>query len=121
MTDVEKFFVLFLNWLTAGLAIFITAYILPGVSLDGFTTALVLAIILAGINLIIKPIFIILTLPITVMTLGLFILVINALLVMLASWVIPGFEVRNFIWALVFGLVLSLVNAVFNALSSSSR
>lgn len=101
------------NWLLAGLAIFITAYLLPGVSVSGFVAALVLAVVLGAINAFVKPVLIVLTLPITVLSLGLFVFVINALLVMLAGLIVPGFSVDNFWWALLFALVLSVVNAVF--------
>jgi putative membrane protein len=93
-------------------AVLITTYILPGVHVDGPLAAFVLAVVLAVINLILKPILVALTLPITILTLGLFILVINGLLVMLASSIVPGFDVDSFWWALLFGIVLALVNWV---------
>ncbi len=117
MTETERFLVLVLNWLTSAVAVFLSAYILPGVSLDGFTTALVLAVVLAAINIVLRPIIIILTLPLTVLTLGLFALVINALLIMLASFIVPGFVVSGFWWALAFSLILSVVNTVFYRMS----
>jgi putative membrane protein len=96
-------------WLIATLAVIITAYILPGVKLSGFFAALVTALILGLINAFIKPILILLTLPLNILTLGLFTFVINALLIMLTSAIVPGFHVDGFWWALLFSLLLSVV------------
>ena len=101
-----------LNWLVSALVILAISYILPGVQVTSFIAAAVAALVLGVLNVLIKPVLILLTLPITILTLGLFTLVINALLVMLTSAVVPGFVVDNFLWALLFGLVLSIVNAV---------
>lgn len=105
-----------IGWFLRSVAIVIAAYILPGVHLKSFTTALVLAIVLALFNLFIKPIVLLLTLPLTIVTLGLFAIVINALFILLAAAVVPGFTVDGFWWALAFSLVLSLVMAVFHML-----
>jgi putative membrane protein len=101
-----------LRFLISTIAILITAYILPGVHLSGIVAALVLAVVLAVINIFIRPILIFLTLPITVMTVGLFVLIINGFLVMLASYIVPGFTVDNFWWALLFSIVLTVINFV---------
>ena len=82
-----------INWLVSALAIMVGAYILPGVKIESFITALLIAVVLGIINAIIKPILVILTLPINILTLGLFTLVINALLIMLCAWIVPGFSV----------------------------
>lgn len=92
----------------------ISAYILPGVHVKDFVVALILAVILGIINAILRPILLILTLPINILTLGLFTFVINAFLVMLAARLVKGFSVDNFLWALAFSLVLSLVNGFFH-------
>lgn len=92
------------------MAVIIAAYLLPGVSLSGFFPALVAALILGILNVFLRPLLILLTLPINIFTLGLFTLVINALLVMLASAIVPGFEVASFWSALIFGIVLFFVN-----------
>jgi len=91
-----------------------TAYLLPGVALKGFFAALVVALVLGFFNTVLKPILVILTLPINILTLGLFTLVINAALILLASRVVDGFTVSGFWWALLFSLILSLVNGVLN-------
>lgn len=99
-----------IHWLIRAIAIVITAYLLPGVRLSGFLAALVTAVVLGLINTFIRPLLLLLTLPLNILTLGLFTLVINALLVMLTSALVPGFFVAGFGWALLFGLVLSIVN-----------
>ena len=103
-----------INWVVATLAVVVAAYILPGVAVAGFFTAFVVAIILGLINIFIKPIVLIFTLPINILSLGLFTLVINALLVMLTSYIVPGFFVESFLWAFLFGLIVSLVNAILH-------
>ncbi|AWO01487.1 hypothetical protein DLD77_07165 [Chitinophaga alhagiae] len=107
--------------LVTALAALLTAYLLPGVRLQDFTTALLLAIVLGLLNLIVKPILIILTLPVTVITLGLFLLVINALIVLWASSLVKGFKVDNFWWALIFSVVLSVISSIMMALGPSGN
>src|SRR3989344_256552 len=99
-----------IKWLISTLAIIIATYLIPGVHIDSLFAALVAALVLGLVNAILKPLLIILTLPITLLTLGLFALVINALLILLTSWVVPGFAVDSFWWALLFGLALSILN-----------
>jgi putative membrane protein len=105
-----------LQWVISGVAIIIAAYLLPGVVVEGFLAALVTALILGLVNAIIRPILIILTLPLNILTLGLFTLVINALMVMLAAAIVPGFAVQGFWWALLFGIVLAIVNSALSPL-----
>jgi putative membrane protein len=102
--------------LLSALAVIITSYLLPGVHVADFIDALIVAALLALFNATLKPILIILTIPITVITLGLFLLVINALLIILADVVVTGFNVDGFLWALAFSLILSLIMSVFNGL-----
>lgn len=102
-----------INLLINGLGVFIASYLLrPNVSVDGFVTALIVAVVLGLVNTFIKPIISIFALPLTVITLGLFSLVINALMILLVDALISGFTVNGFIWALVFSFVLSLINSV---------
>ena len=105
---------LVINWLISGIAIVITAYLLPGIHLSGFKAALLTAIVLGLINAVIKPVLKLLTLPLTIMTLGLFSLVINALLIMLTARLVPGFQVQGFLWAVAFSIVLAVVNWVLS-------
>lgn len=100
-----------------GFAVFIAAYILPGVTVLSFVTALIVAVVLGIINTFIKPILLLLTLPITLITFGLFAIVINGLMVLLASAIVPGFHVENFLWALLFSLVISLVSSTLNRIA----
>ena len=101
------------HWVVATAAILIAAYIVPGVSVTP-VGALIAAIVLGALNLFVRPILLVLTLPITVVTLGLFSFVINALLVMLASVIVPGFFVSDFWAALLFALALAVINWVFH-------
>jgi putative membrane protein len=98
----------FINWFLYALAIGITAYILPGVHLNGVFAALVTAAILGLVNGILRPVLFIFTLPLTILTLGLFTFVLNALMVLLAAAIVPGFTVTGFWWAVLFSLVLSV-------------
>jgi putative membrane protein len=84
-------------------------------------SALLVAVVLAFLNTIVKPILTILTIPITVVTLGLFLLVINALIVIFAEHLVPGFHVNGFWWALAFSLILSLFTSVLNGLAGVSK
>lgn len=101
--------------LVSVLAVLITSYLLPGVHIHDFITALLVAVVLAILNTFIKPLLIILTLPITVFTLGLFLLVINAFLILLASRLVSGFQVDGFWWALLFSIILSLISSFFES------
>lgn len=106
-----------INWLISAVAILVAAYILPGVQVSSFTAALVAAVVLGIINAVIKPILLILTLPINLLTLGLFTFVINALVIILTANLVPGFKVAGFWWALLFSIVLSLINSFLHQLS----
>lgn len=109
-----------INLLINAIAIFAAANILPGIKVGGFGTALVVAIVLGVINAFIKPVLLILTLPINILTLGLFTLVINALLILLTSKIVPGFMVKDFWWAVLFGLVLSIIGWFLNSMSGNA-
>jgi len=108
----------FVGLLVTALAVLVTAYLLPGVHVTNFFWALLVAAVLGFLNATIKPLMVIITIPITVFTLGLFLLVINAVVILLASAIIPGFSVDGFWWALGFSLILSLINSIFNNLVS---
>lgn len=97
-----------INWLVSGLVVFAASYLLPGVHIEGFFTALVVALILGILNALVKPVLFLLTLPITLLTLGMFMFVLNALLVLLTSALVPGFKVDGFLWAMIFSLVISI-------------
>lgn len=101
-----------INWIISALVILAAAYLIPGVHVANIQTALVVAVVLGILNAIIKPILILLTLPLTIMTLGLFTLVINAALILLTAKIIPHnqFQVDSFWWALLFSIVMGLIN-----------
>lgn len=103
--------------LLSAIAIFVTANILPGVHISGFGTALIVAVVLGFINAFIRPLLFFLTLPINVLTLGLFTFVIIGGLVMLVTYVVPGFTIASFWWALAFAFVCALINGFLNALT----
>ena len=102
------------NWIINALVIFIAAYLLKGVHVDNLWTALLVAVVLGLLNVFLKPILVILTFPITVVTLGLFLLVINAFLILIASNIVPGFEVAGFWWALLFSVLVSGIRLLLN-------
>ncbi len=101
---------LFWNWIISAAAIAVASYLLPGVSTDGFVAALAVAVVLGLINATIKPLAHVLALPLSVLTLGLFALVINGALVLLASAAVPGFHVDGLASAIFFSIVLAAVN-----------
>lgn len=106
-----------IRFLLTGLAVLLSAYLLPGVSVEHYGYALLVALVLGIVNAIIKPILVVLTIPITFVTFGLFLLVINALMILLVDWLIDGFNVDGFWWALGFSLILSLFNSLFRDLT----
>jgi len=105
-----------LRLLISAVAVLVVASILSGIHLAGFVNAIIVAAVLAVLNAVLKPLLVILTIPVTVMTLGLFLLVINTLMVLLAAWLIPQFQVDGFWWALLFSVLLSVINSVFFSL-----
>lgn len=102
-----------ISLLVNALAVAVAAYLLtPHVRLDGFMSALIVALIMALINTFVKPIITLLTLPINLLTLGLFTFIINGVLILFISGVVDGFQVQNFGWAVIFSIVLSLISSV---------
>ena len=108
---------LFVKLLIATLAVFISAYLIPGVSVSNFETAFIVAIVIGVLNVFIKPILVILTLPITILTLGLFSFVINVGLLYLASYLVPGFMIETILAALLFGVLVSFISSFLNMLA----
>lgn len=97
------------------IAVFVAASILPGVHIDSFATALVVAVVLALINTFIRPLLIILTLPLNILTLGLFTFVIIGMIVLAVTYIVPGFVVDGFWWALAFAFVVAVINGLLNS------
>ena len=104
---------IFFHWFISALSIGIAAYIVPGVTVT-LAGALVAAVVLGALNLFIRPVLLVLTLPINIITLGLFSLVINALLVLAVSALVPGFFVAGFWTAFIFAFALAVINWVFH-------
>lgn len=107
-----------LKLLLNAFVVFLASYVLPGVNVDSFVTAILVAIVLGILNMFLKPILVILTLPINILTLGLFTWVINTLLVLLATNIVPGFTVLSFWWALAFSLVVSIISSFLSNMES---
>jgi len=106
---------LILRLLLNAIAVVILSYILPGVGVDSMMTAIIVAVVLSVLNFLVKPILVILTLPITILTLGLFLLVINAIIILFAANLIEGFQVVSFWWAVIFSLLLSILQAILHS------
>lgn len=102
-----------IQFLLTGLAVLLTAYLLPGVHVDHYGHALLVALVLAIANVLLKPLLILFTIPLTIATLGLFLLVINAVIIIVVDYFVPGFRVDGFWWALAFSLILSIFNGMF--------
>jgi len=117
---------LIVRWLIAAVALYVTALLLPGLAVPDFTAALIAAAVIGLLNALVRPLLIALTLPITMATLGLFLLVINALMLLLADWLLgASFEVNGLLWALlgavVLAIVITIVDAFVQGLVSGAR
>jgi putative membrane protein len=104
-----------IHWLVIALALWVTAYVLPGVDVDSTQALAIAAIVLGLVNALIRPVLTILTLPITILTLGLFYLVINGLTFLLASKLVSGFHVAGFWWAVLGALLVSIISSFVGA------
>jgi len=102
------------NLLVNGFAVFLADYFLEGIYIKDFKTAIIVALVLGILNTFLKPILELLAFPLNFLTLGLFRLLINGFIVFLASWFVSGFFVYNFFWAVIFSIVLSIINWIFN-------
>lgn len=105
-----------LHWVLTALVLILVAYLLPGITIAGFGTALLATFVLSIVNTLIRPILGFFTFPITILTLGLFSFVLNAAMFGLAAWLVPGFEVHGFFWALLGSLLLSILTSVLDKL-----
>ena len=117
-TSLMKFI---LRILLSALAVVVLAKVLPGVGVDTYTTAIIVAVVLSLLNFIVKPILVILTLPVTIITFGLFLLVINAIIILLADNLIAGFTVDSIWWALLFSLLLSFLQSILFSLLKGDK
>lgn len=108
---------LIIQLLLTAIVVLVLAELLPGVGVDDFTTSIIVAAVLALLNVLVKPILVFLTLPATLITFGLFLLVINAVIILLVDSLIPGFTVEGFWWALLFSLLLTISQSVLYSLT----
>jgi putative membrane protein len=109
---------LLVHLLVSALLLWLVSQFVSGIYISGFGSAIVAAIVLGIVNFLVRPILVILTLPITILTLGLFLIVINALMLLLTSSLVPGFHVASFGAALIGGLLLGLFNLAASAVLS---
>lgn len=112
---------LLIKILVTSALVLLIANFMPGVRVAGFTTALIVAIVLGLLNIFIKPILVILTLPVTILTLGLFLLIINALMILLCTKIVDGFSVDTFLTALFFSIILSLLQSIMNGILGDGK
>ena len=105
-----------LVWILNAVALLVVAYILPGITVSSFGSALIAALVLGLLNTLVKPVLILLTLPITIVTLGLFLLVLNALVFWFAGSILKGFHVNGFWWAVLGAFVYSFVSGLLSRL-----
>ena len=105
---------LILIWILNAVALLVVAYILPGITVASFGSALIAALVLGLLNTLVKPVLVLLTLPVTIITLGLFLLVINALVFWFAGSVLKGFQVNGFWWAMLGALVYSIISGLLS-------
>lgn len=102
-----------IKWLVVSLVIFLSPHFLSGIKVDGFGAAFIAALVLGIVTVLIGPILHIIGLPLTILTLGLFTFVINAVLIMLTASLVTGFAVVSFWWALLLGLIIAVINSLF--------
>jgi putative membrane protein len=102
--------------ITALVVYFLSKALEPHIRVQAFSTAIIFALVLAILNFVVKPLLVILTIPLTIVTLGLFLLVINMIIVLLADKFVSGIKIENYTWAFIFSLILSIVTLVLNRL-----
>ena len=100
----------FRHWLSTALALSAASWVLPGVEISSLAALMVAALVLGGANAVVKPMLLLLTLPITILTLGLFYVVVNGLVFALAAFLVPGFSVRSFVWAMLGAFIVGFVS-----------
>jgi putative membrane protein len=105
---------LLIRWLLSALALVLTSKIVPGITFNDMTALLIAAIVLGLVNAIVRPILVFFTLPLTIVTLGLFLLVVNALTFGIAAWLVPGFSVNGFVPALLGSIVMAILSYFFS-------
>lgn len=104
----------------SAVSVVLAAWLLPGVHLDGFGSAVIVAFVIAVLNIFLKPLLVVFTIPITVLTLGLFLLVINTIIILISSNIVDGFYVDGFWWAFLFSILLSVISS-FLGINNNDR
>ncbi len=112
---------LLIRWLLSAISLMIVAYFVPGFNVRGFGAALIAAAVIGFINATLGVLLKILTFPLTVVTLGLFLIVVNAAMLKVAAWLVPGFQVRTWLAAIIGAILLSIVSAILHALVGDER
>lgn len=110
-----------LYWVLTAVVLLIVDALLPGIAISGFGTALIAALVMGLVNFFIRPILSLLTLPLNLLTLGLFSFIVNAILFALVAWIVPGFEVHGFLNALIGSLLLSIMTSVLSLVMPGGR
>ena len=110
-----------LKILLSAIAVFALANILPGISIQSYATAIIVAIVIGLLNTLVRPILILFTIPITIITLGLFLFIINAIIVLIAGYFISGFTVTGIGWALLFSILLSILQSILHKLLKDNK
>jgi len=110
-----------LKILLSAIAVFVLANILSGISIQSYTTAIIVAIVLGFLNTLVRPILIFFTIPLTIVTLGLFLFIINAIIVLIAGYFISGFTVASIGWALLFSILLSISQSILHKLLKDNK
>lgn len=112
---------LLIRLLLNAIAVFVLAYVLGGVHVDGYVSAIIVVVVLSILNFLVKPLLVLLTLPITILTLGLFLIIINALMILLADKLVDGFSVDNIWWAILFSILLSVLQSLFQSFLKTDK
>ncbi len=112
---------LFVKLIVNAVIVYLLAWLLPGIGVESFWSAIIVAFVLGILNIFIKPLLVLFTIPVTIITLGLFILVIDAVIILIAGSFVDGFAVNGFWWALLFSLCMSFLNAAFMGKDSAEE
>ncbi|HMI08677.1 MAG TPA: phage holin family protein [Flavobacterium sp.] len=112
---------LIIRILVTAVLVMVIAHFMPGVTVATFGTSVIVAIVLGLLNIFVKPILVLLTLPVTILTLGLFLLVINALIISLCAKIVDGFRIETFLTAVIFSIILSVLQSVLFSLTDEKK
>jgi len=112
---------IFIKLLISTVSVLIVAWILPGAHIDGFTSALIVAAVIGILNTFLRPLLIVLTIPITIITFGIFLLVINTIIIIISSNIVDGFFIDGFWWAFFFSILLSIISSILGINRNRSK